>query len=540
MTTAGRNQIWILFRISNRTQSIRALTLVLACLLCLSTASCLGRESKIQPDAGAASVTSGGTLATSDPTAQTSPVTPTASPAPDADADLSIPPFAERRFVYTNGLTVEHREKHVPDEWGVHDLYFPEIDGLLDATIEQNLEAMIQQTMVQQMDELVAKLQHDHDPALLEVTRVSQVSVVYNCNHVLFLEFYSYLDAWDDTHPAAESILLQTLTAIGLDLNTGRTLQLADLFKYGSDFEERINSFVFLYLIENNYDDPDGNWLKKPFQGIRSNQSFAFSLEGLRLIIDEKNDEFLSQGYPLVITVPLQLIGDELAIFDRYWQGQPPRFEQKGHKELLANALTYEIVSRQEDYQETYGILVEEGKFTGFQSSRLQAILDRELPTRLDVAAFKRQAEAAAQQQPGAYYGNLMHTASLGMNAGGYLSLIVIDNIYYADPDASQTAVRTINYDLDRDQPLTLMDLFVPGFDYTAAIHQALISVGESYKPDGTLLTAQDLKPLDENRFYFDPYGVSVAFAGQSGESFYWIANENIGWSNLALFSQSK
>jgi hypothetical protein len=506
----------------------RVVALILCLVIALTTAACQSANSTSPGSSD------GQTTVLSEPqlTSVSGPTSPTDSET--AGDDLTIIPFSERQYIYTNGLVIENKQVSSENKGLRIEQFYPQLSGFKNKAVQDKMNQEILDSMMLVMDQLAAAINLDAAAQVTLNTKVSNAAVVYNCNNVLFIEYFAYADATSEGNMFSQ----QKMTAYGYDLNTGNKLVLKDLFKASSNYEQRINDEVVMQIIENNYDDPESNFMTRPYQGLRENQNFSFDLKGLRMIMDDQNYEFINPGYPISFTIALRQIGDELAIFDRYFDSNNNLFEQKSEKELLPNPFEYQIKAMIEENGETYSICNEEGVFINLNDDNLHAILDPMTSTRQDVAGFRKRAKAYAMTNPGQYFGNIGHNIGLTMNEGGYVSILAYD-VAYEKANINDMS-QVFNYDLNRKQEMKLADLFIDRFDYRKAIGEILSDTSAYYFPDGSTIDESDIQTMPEDNFYFDKYGVDVLISRPGKtiiESYQWVPFEKLGWDNIALFN---
>lgn len=451
--------------------------------------------------------------------------------------DLEIMPFSERRFLCTNGL--DYEEKQFSGLEGSTRLYRSDLvlSGFKNKEVQDRVNKDIADSVVQEMGSLEAAVISENGGKATGIrSKETGAHIAYSCNNVIFIEYYAILEF--AVNPE-ETESRQKLAATGYDLNTGSKLQLKDLFKKGSGYEKLINDFISLYIIGNNFDDPDSGYMSKPFQGIREGQSFSFGIGGLKIIMDEKNDEFQDPGYPIAITIPLSMIGEELAVFDRYYDGKTNIFEEKGIKKLLPNRSEFKTSSLLQESRETYSIYVEEGEFTGVEDNKVKAMLDNLAAFSLDVDAFRKKAEAQAALNPGKYFGSIGHTVSTAMNAGGYTSVTIRDSYY--ENGKGQETTKYINYDFNSNKVMKLADIFSAGYGYRTAIAEILNDPDNGYLSNYSEQAKIKVDSISGDNFSFDENGVLICLNLQKDDGTYdsyWVSYEKIGWDNLAMYGE--
>ncbi|MHC1719159.1 MAG: hypothetical protein AB9844_00410 [Clostridiaceae bacterium] len=444
--------------------------------------------------------------------------------------NLNIIPFKDRHFLYTNWLNEDIRQVSTKESGTNVDKSYPEFKGLKNKEIQTKVNQEIFDTLNLQMKDMETALSAEHsgNPPSLN-TKVSGASIVYNYNNVVFIEYYTYIDF---TATTDSPFSRQKIEAAGYDLNTGNKLTLKDMFKKNNTYEKLINQYISMYIIEHNYDDFDSAFMNRPFQGIRKGQSFSFDITGLKIILDEKNDEFTDPGYPNIITVPIKTIGDELAVFDRYYNGKSSLFGKKGIRKLLPNQVEYKVESIVRESGPAYSLYIENGEFINLSDKKLKALLDEKTSSILNPEEFRSAAKAYSASNPGEYYGNMGHQVNLVLNAGGYLSMLVSDVVYTGGKTKEYR--RFMNYDFNRNKEMKLKDLFAENFDYKSAISK-ILQDRENYP----LLSDADISALSEGTFYFDEYGLNIYLElpqKNGSDNYYWIPYEKIGWENIILY----
>jgi len=149
--------------------------------------------------------------------------------------------------------------------------------------------------------------------------------------------------------------------------------------------------------------------------------------------LDEKNDEFEELGYPNTVIIPLSVIGDELAIFDRYYDGKTNLFEKIGIKKLLPKLSEFRVSKLMQESGGNYNIHIEEGEFVNIPYGAVKTMLVNFAACTLDMEGFRKRAAAQSAANPREYFGSMDHDASTVMNASGYMSVVVRDAVYEND-----------------------------------------------------------------------------------------------------------
>ncbi len=439
--------------------------------------------------------------------------------------DVSV---KERQFIYENGIIINTVEEgSYESETGSR--YYFSISGMKNKEIENKINEEIKQNTELYMNEasnaLKEKLAKKNE-TFRHNSMSSNASVNYNCNNVLFVSYFAHASCLDDNGYYVDESNGYRYSVY--DLNTGRKLELKDLFREGVDYKKIINEYVAMYIIKNNLDDPDSYYLSRPFQGIRDDQTFYLDISGLNIIMDEKNDEFINSGYPTYIYIPIREIEGELAIFDRFYDENVNIFENKGTKKHLPNRIAYVRDNFLNEYNDNSYIMIAEGKFTNIGNEEIERKLNEMCRSTLDVDGFRERAKAFAAEHPGVYYGELYHDVHIFMNAGGYISGRVYDNV--AENEERSENIRNFNYDLNKNVELKLKDLFAEGFDYKEAMKDII-------RRDYMYTGVYDTFEPDQERYYFNDYAIDTYYV-YNGESYYFsFMSWDLGYENLMIFN---
>ena len=448
----------------------------------------------------------------------------------DKTEALSIVPFNERRFIYTNSLEDKTKQASEKVDGISIQKSYPVINGLINKELQSKLNSAILNTLEQNLKNLETEVKGD--ASLNPYTNRGESSsacIIYNCNNVIFVEYYANMDLISKSESAPK----QKIKSLGYDLNTGNILELKDLFKQDSNYKKFINDFISLYIINKNYDDPDGNLMIGPFKGIREEQSFSFDLSGLRIILDEKNDEFVNRGNQNSITIPLKTVGPNLAIFDRYYQEKTNLFQKKTVKKLLPNQVEFKANNLIQESKGKYSIYVEKGEFINLENEETKKLLNDFVMDSQDTEGFKARAEASKEN----WYGSLGHNINLVMNSGGFLSVMVQD--YQNEKGREQELRRYLNYDLENNKIIKLKNIFSPSFDYKKAISAILTSNPDYTKSQAYTFKQGDISKLSEENFYFNEESVTI-YLNLTGrkefQNYFTIPFDKIGYANIALY----
>lgn len=444
--------------------------------------------------------------------------------------DLSIMPFNERKFLYQNSLNIEYEQYTVNDDNKFIEKYYPLINGLINKEVEKKINDDIVHLVNMQVAEVENYILNKYSDSIIQSVSTSAF-IDYSCNNVIFIEFSSYVNY----NSGAVTEGYHFISSEGYDLNTGNKLSLKDLFITGIDFNKILNDYIFLETIKSNYDNPDSIYMNKPFQGIRSNQSFLFNENRLTIIMDEQNEEFNHTGYQVTIDIPLKEIGEELAIFDRFFNENNNIFENDRIKRLMPNFSYYKINDGILEYEEYYNIHIETGEFLGINDIETKKLLDLMVSHNLDVEGFRERAKSFISSYPGNYYGGLYHQVNVMMNSGGYISLTAYSS--KNENKIIETHEKHINFNLNGNKIMILKDIFVDGFDYKTEILKILNTSQKYNLPEETFSENEEIL-IAESDFNFNHDAVFIILY-QPGtyvrEYNMWIEYKDIGYKNIAI-----
>jgi hypothetical protein len=442
--------------------------------------------------------------------------------------------FNDRKFIYTNGITIKSKEENIKDEKGVKVLRnYPVIWGLENKEIQDKLNKEFQEVEKGQLAQLETKLYSVKANSKAKINqKTANAYITYNCNNVIFVDYHTFIDARlsDSNYNPTSSYI-----SYGYDLNTGERIKFDDLFIPGSNYKEKINNFISQYIIENNYDDYEYDSMTKPFQGIREDQSFSFGVEGLLISFDERNDEFVSYGYPVQIRIPLKYIGDDIYIFDKYFDADNSIFiKKKLSKTLLPNniELTFDNLIREENNK--YNIWIAQGKFSN--------IPDKEIEKRLnDLITFKGNLEDIRKEAKELPVLNKTYSYTYGVNvqtnAGNYLSGTVTESRYFNGN--SEVNVIPFNYDFNTGKELKLEDMFESTVDIEAELKKQALRMG--YPMPADVLDNAVNEAIKVGKFTFHEYGVNIYIPIKDAKidnmvKWVWIPFESLNENDIKLF----
>lgn len=447
-------------------------------------------------------------------------------------------PYGDRLFIYNNGLDIEYEQLEVTDEDKSETFsYYPVISGLKNKEIQDKLNREIPAMLDDMLIQLQTKYSEGKDIESRFRRKNKDAHISYNCNNVIFINFNVGFTA--DLAGGGRDHM-NSRRGVGYDLNTGDKIKLADLFKPGVDYKKMINAYISQYIIENNYDDYEYEVMTKPFQGIREDQSYILNAEGLVINMDEKNDDFFYYGYPLSIPIPLEYFGDELYIFDRYFDEDVNIFEKdRLTRKLLPNKIRFIPKNYLEEGGDRWSMSIMQGGFINIPDKAVEKEINAMLAPVLDAGKFREEAEEYMKKGNPKHFWHYTHSIDVPINAGGYLSVISFDEVV-KDKDY-QLYRRVFNYDFNQKRKMKLTDLFINDIDIQAIIkrniRKADYPITEEMLEQGVKAAIESDEFSFSERYIvlrFDPEGANLG----SHQQWIWIDFEEFGLENISILNE--
>jgi hypothetical protein len=420
-------------------------------------------------------------------------------------------PLDERKFIYNNALKYEQKDFNTIDKKNINVMNsYPVITGLKNKSVQDNINKEIEEVGQGLLSQYELKFLTMMQDDIVKINgKSSNAYISYSYNNVIFVEYSVYIEAEfkdEKYYPC------YTNEFCGYDLNTGERIKLSDAFKPGSDYISKINNFISQYIIKNNYDDYEAERMTKPFQGIKDDQRFALGFEGLRIILDEKNDEFFYNGYADQILIPYSYFGDDLYIYDRYFDEGHNIFEQdKLIKKLIPNKFEFKLHRIIEETNPKYYIYIYEGEFINVPNKDIEKKLNELVVLKADIETFKKHALDSTDTKATS---NLGHYVNVFTNAGGYLSVSVFDQLSFGEPNKFERT--TFNYDFNKEKELLLSDLFIEGVDIEGIIKDYIRKMDYSVAEE--LIETGVKEAIKSKDFYFEEYGITIKFSPEGSK----------------------
>lgn len=461
---------------------------------------------------------------------------PVAAPEPIVERVKATIPLDDRRFIYNNGIKTEPKESQtIDDKKIINRMNYPVISGLKDKSVENKINNDIQDVSKKLLSQFELEFLALRQSDIVKINnKSSNAYISYSFNNVIFVDYSVYIDVEfkkDVYYPNYKS------HSIGYDLITGDKLSLDDMFKPGSDYKSKINSFISQYLIDNNYDDYEAERMTKPFQGIRENQSFAMAFEGLRIILDDKNDEFFNNGYTDQVLIPFKYLADDLYIFDKYFNENNNIYKQdKLSKKLLPNKLEFKASNIIQEDKPGYYIYITQGEFINVPDKNIEKKLNKMTALNYALEDFKDKAKEYAASGKNSQYG---HHINVFMNSGGYLSMAVVDEIRF--DTLYEFKREPFNYDFNKNREMLLSDIFEDDVNINNVI-KTYIKKNMHYKITEEVLETAVKTAVESNMFSVDDYAIQIYFNPKGVdikgfEEWIFIPLEEFGLQNIKLLN---
>ena len=344
---------------------------------------------------------------------------------------------------------------------------------------------------------------------------------------------------------------------INLDMNTGDDIPLSAVFTDGYDYVAAINAYLLSYIEK--YDlanDDDSNfsseydmfYLIAPFKGIREDQQFCITSNGIILLLDFENKEFeIPNGPSAEIFISYETFGEHVAIFDRYLSENDLYTDDPQLVlpiEYLDNTQTPLEVSTENVFS-----------FSGAQLS-FDNVPDMVLPVLQSyvvnsyppLPAFKTMAEDEVARRKNDDNGtpSLWSEASLE-RYGNFYTLHCYTNVYGFSLYDNYYLTNVYCYNAAMNRTAELSDFFLQGVDIKAILKPLLEKEAANYS--ATLTFDEDLNVRDgdlEGSIVYSPgpYGLSVTIQWyKDGSRCYdpestqlFVNYRDIGYESLIFF----
>lgn len=341
------------------------------------------------------------------------------------------------------------------------------------------------------------------------------------------------------------------IECFNFDLNTGEEITLADVFADDVEYQNVLNP-IMNEKLQKGQASEDGYYgmdlynlkLVKPFDGIQEDQPFYLNNWGLMLVFDYRTPVFDTSLQASVLSMSWTELGDKVAITQRFYNEATDLYtsEEPVVKSLLNGN---DRADKQVQSNEKVG-LINVYTTANYASSYPKFVQDKilELSVR-DEAEIQRMQDIMASKPQGFInqYGEGYYDLSVSAFAAGHY-VTVVKNVFGSIPspdnNGSVQQLEYYCYDRNTGREVTLLDLFVPGYDpvpiIKKAIEESINNNVLSYGAGLSISEEEKQKLLsDENidRLYQGIQGVNVS----ASELYFSLPNVTLGNQTYMLTS---
>lgn len=399
-------------------------------------------------------------------------------PLSSCSSQKSLPPL-QPQWLVANDLTITEHTQDLSSKQTTVTLQTLTIDGLRDRKVERSINDLLKREAEALLTAPLPAYHGLHQQlppdAKLKERSVS-IRVTGDFNHLLSVSLQrkqTYRMANGQNH-----LLCIDIRPLTVDLHTGRVMTLADLFPADSDYQTLLNQLTQQAITSSrSYDDIPSYQLIAPFTGVTENWHFNVTPYGLCFYLDEQTPAFLlSSPQPQSITLPnAALDGSGYFAGTAYDAARSPLSKTCHPYRLLRylSPLDHYIVQKQDDLLPGCYTELRLYLSSAWPPVIQQAITQAAQPDsdmleniRTELASGKHQCYlgSGSAQRLGPYY--LVYGSMHSGETAGWIDIGI---------EESYRSTQTI-YDAQTLQTLSLSDLFVPGYDYQAALIQALLT----------------------------------------------------------------
>ncbi|MFZ5643074.1 MAG: RsiV family protein [Bacillota bacterium] len=214
------------------------------------------------------------------------------------------PVKSDKTYLVENGVSIN--ERRLQDNLEV---FYPEIEGLLDKAIQEKINAEIKNTVAAYTGVLSAPGTANGGGKTGRTPEMQHggYNVHGNYNNILSVCHYFHV---------VDSVNHKTwVKAYVYDLNTGNRLKLKDLFVKDADYQGLVNSAITERIIRENLDESS---LVRPFPGITGSEEFFINESELVICFNPDNGWFYSHDFSNEFRIPFHKLGGFIEVYDRY------------------------------------------------------------------------------------------------------------------------------------------------------------------------------------------------------------------------------
>ncbi|TYQ15558.1 UNVERIFIED_CONTAM: hypothetical protein Cloal_2025 [Acetivibrio alkalicellulosi] len=197
-------------------------------------------------------------------------------------------------FLVSNGIMIKDLEKNVYINDIQAKLSFPQIEGLKDSALQEELNNSIIEDIVKELAE------NDLYNAYYNIT--------LNSNNLLCFNIYNHNNT---------EFSVRTIAGFLYRLTDGKRLSLVDIFTKGTDYINLINDYVPISILSSGLDEEE--IFKRPFLSIKADQNFSISDSNLQIIFRPEEGVFLKY---FSANIPLVEIDDYVEVMDLYQKNE--------------------------------------------------------------------------------------------------------------------------------------------------------------------------------------------------------------------------
>lgn len=459
---------------------------------------------------------------------------------PDHNKDTKLVPYkplgkainAPVEIPYAIDNPLEIIEVKVSEDTNHQRSYF-QIHGLIDNAVEESINDAIKSLF----DEMLPFVTGEKLPPYRGIESVidkdkrmysSNVSVMPQFNHNNILSVAAHVSVMYD--PSYGSEYFSTSESLNFDLSSGNTFSIGDVFTNDVDGLEIVNEAIVNYINQRRlssgvdyYDEYTNFTLVAPFKGIKHNQKFYLSQDGLNVVIDYNNPEFDLKFSDTTVIVPFNSTNGAIAITERFYDSSKPIFTNtatskrffRNHHVHLSNITEYESFNKNG---------MEWNVYTSYPKDLTQGLtmIIEELRAEQD-----ERVTLLSQKSPISYVEQNIYAYAMGT----YININVY--LHISSTHGGQWEGKNYVY-RKTGEPVQLEDLFVQGYDYLTLIKNA---VNKTIKEHDLSLSPDHRVFPEDLSFRINETDISFETKLDSNQSLYFnISYEEIGDKNLKVF----
>jgi hypothetical protein len=276
------------------------------------------------------------------------------------------------------------------------------------------------------------------------------------------------------------------MDCLNIDLNTGNDIALRELFTDDYAFPDTLNALVGQKLQQGHAAEEGFYWgmhsghlkLVKPFPGLAAGQCYYLTESGLGLVFDYRTPEFETNLHSAVMHIPWWDFGKHAAVTARFYDQRVGLYTSDAPpiKTLPGGSERADQLSETHEQVGRVWAHVTLRSSTTYPAPVQDLVRLLSVPDQAEIDRLNR-AMAALPRKPGGedahgYY----HLSVNAYPAGRYVS--VMRSVYSSVPSPDDSAHRQLVdfycFDRDAGKEVLFRDIFVPGYDPSPVVKQAL------------------------------------------------------------------